>query len=92
MTMNEPHILVLGDRCKPNQVFVIIHGRALEKPTLFKAIDTCFKMFYVLDMEYPWQCSTTWETLQKVVYLLDDKKPPHKTSPAVIALRAALKQ
>jgi hypothetical protein len=55
-----------------------------------KAIDVCFKLFYLLDIHYPWQCATTWEFIQKCFYGLDDnnKKP---TSPAVISLRAALK-
>jgi hypothetical protein len=39
-----------------------------------------------MDTEY-----ITWELIQKIVYQLDDKVS-HKTSPAVIAMRAGLRK
>ena len=89
--MKAPHIFLLGERIKPQQIFVVVNSRALEKPSVFKALDTCFKLFYVMDTEYPWQCAITWELIQKIVYQLDDKVS-HKTSPAVIAMRAGLRK
>ena len=87
---DEPHILVLGDRLHPQQVFVIANGKGLEKPNLLKVVDTCFKMFYVMDVQYLWKCIVTWEFLQKVVYCLEDEAK-RKTTPAVISMRAVLK-
>lgn len=85
----DPHILVLGSLLEPQQVFVIVEGQGLERPNLIKAVDACFKLFYVLDINYPWQSSVTWEFIQKVIYCLDSKAK-QKTSPAVIAMRTAL--
>ena len=35
--------------------------------------DTCFKIFYIMDIRYPWQCTVAWEFLQKVIYSMEDK-------------------
>jgi hypothetical protein len=85
----KPHILVLGERLHPHQVFLVCEGKCLERSNLVEAVDSCFKLFYVLDMEYPWQSNVTWEFFQKVVYCLEDKTP-RKTTSAVISMRATL--
>lgn len=87
-----PYMLVLGSRELPQQCFVIVEGKAMEQSNLVKAIDVCicFKLYYVLDIHYPWQCATTWEFIQKFFYGIDDGDKK-QTSPAVISLRAALK-
>ncbi len=90
--MIDPHILTLGDRLNPSQFFVVTNGKALEKPTLLSAVDSCFKFFYIMDIdiEYPWECHTCWEFLQKSIFKLEGKSS-RKTSPSVIAMRTALK-
>ena len=80
---HDPHILVIG-------VFVVSSGKALERRSMLEAIDTCFKLFYVMDINYPWECKTSWEFIQKALYCLEDKVPG-KTTSAVISMRAALK-
>ena len=75
---------------QPLQTFAVIGGVPQETPNLLKAVDVAFKMFYVLDLEYPWQCSVTWEFIQKVLYGIDSHHKA-KTSPSVIALRTAIK-
>lgn len=85
-----PFILAVGTLDNPSQVFVIVDGQGLEQPNITTAVDVCFKLFYVLDIHYPWECSTTWEFIQKVLFGIDDKGNG-KTSPAIIAMRAYLK-
>ena len=87
----QPFVLILGSLMEPLQCFVIVERKALQQMSLLKALDVCFKLFYVLDINYPWQCATTWEYLQKVVFGLEDHNSHSKTSPAVIAMRTALK-
>ena len=88
---DEPYVLAHGSVNIPHQVFVVSKGKALEKPNLLMAVDTCFKLFYVTDIEYPWQCGITWEFLQKVIFSLEDRCKNKKTSPSVVSMRAALK-
>ena len=79
---DEPYVLAHGSVNIPHQVFVVSKGKALE---------TCFKLFYVTDIEYPWQCGITWEFLQKVIFSLEDRCKNKKTSPSVVSMWAALK-
>ena len=94
-TRPEPFILIIGERKAPHQVFAIVQGKALQQVSLIKAVDVTFKLFYILDIHFPWQCATTWEFFQKVVYGLDavssNSNSSKHTSPAVIALRTALR-
>ena len=73
---DEPHVLAHGSVYNPHQVFVVSKGRALERPNLLTAIDTCFKVFYIMDIEYPWQCGITWEFFQKIIFGLEDRSKP----------------
>jgi hypothetical protein len=88
---DEPHVLAHGSVYNSHQVFVVSKGRALEKPNLLTAIDTCFKVFYIMDIEYPWQCGITWEFFQKIIFGLEDRSKHNKTAPSIISMRAALK-
>ena len=86
-----PFVLAIGNRSNPTQVFVIIEGKGLEQPNLVKAVDVCFKIFYILDINYPWQCFSSWEFIRKVLFTIEDNVKG-KTTPAVVAMRAALKE
>ncbi|XP_063956644.1 uncharacterized protein LOC129255774 [Lytechinus pictus] len=64
----QPFILVIGPLLKPVQIFIIVERRALEQRSLMKAVDTCYKAVYVLDLEYQPQCCGAWEFLQTYIY------------------------
>ncbi|XDV11873.1 hypothetical protein PO909_000675, partial [Leuciscus waleckii] len=63
-----PHVLQLGDKLNCSQAFVIVGGVALEQDSLLQAVDTCFKLFYVLDIEYPKPSAAVWQFLQHTIY------------------------
>ncbi|XP_041833312.1 uncharacterized protein gramd4a isoform X7 [Melanotaenia boesemani] len=65
-----PFILALGDNNQCSQAFVVIGKQALQHSTLLAAVDTCFKLFYIFDINFPKQCAAVWEFLQIVVYKL----------------------
>ena len=74
-----PYILVLGEGEACHQAFVIFAGRALEQRTLLGALDICFKTFYVLDINYPKECSHVWELLQSAIYKMEGATAPAVT-------------
>ena len=80
VTNKQPYTLILGSLMEPLQCFVIVERQVLQQISLLKAVDVCFKLFYDLDINYPWQCSTTWEFFQKVVFGLEDAGGHNKTS------------
>uniref|UniRef100_UPI003AAF1029 uncharacterized protein n=1 Tax=Centroberyx gerrardi TaxID=166262 RepID=UPI003AAF1029 len=78
-----PFILGLGDATQCSQAFTVIGGQALQQNTLLGAMDTCFKSFYILDINFPKQCAPVWEFLQTVVF-----KQPGTESPSTRLLHA----
>lgn len=90
VTNTQPYILVLGSLLEPSQFFVIVERKALQQASLLKAVDACFKAFYVINVNYPWQSKSTWEFFQKVIFGLEDAGGVSKKTPAVIAMRTAL--
>ncbi|XP_071817600.1 uncharacterized protein [Apostichopus japonicus] len=50
----QPFILALGERKSPEQLFVVVEGQTVSCSSLLHAVDVCFKLFYLLDVHYPW--------------------------------------
>ena len=92
VTNKQPYTLILGSLMEPLQCFFIVKRQALQQTSLLKSVDVCYKHLYILDINYPWQCSTTWEFFQNVFFGLEDAGGYNKTSLAVIAMRTALKK
>ncbi|XP_077100006.1 uncharacterized protein LOC143750715 [Siphateles boraxobius] len=67
-TSQDPHILVLGDKENSSQVFIVFNGEAIEKETILQAVDVCFKIFFIYDINYPKPSAPIWEFLQHAVY------------------------
>ncbi|XP_071483685.1 uncharacterized protein [Diadema antillarum] len=86
----EPHVLVFGERKNPEQAFVAVEGDAIPCTSLLKAVDVCFKLTYVLDISYCWQCSHTYTYLQKYVYGLGMGDGPPTSS--VVLLNSFVEQ
>ncbi|KAJ8049921.1 hypothetical protein HOLleu_02887 [Holothuria leucospilota] len=88
----QPFILMLEKRCSPSQVFVIVDGLAIKASTLLKGVDICCKSFYVFDVEYPKECQSTWEFIQKFFFKLGQGKEKSVTSPGVRSLRTFIEK
>ncbi|XP_071823025.1 uncharacterized protein [Apostichopus japonicus] len=68
----QPFTVVLWDlKQKSRQFFVLIVRKALPATSLLKAIDTCFKMHFVFDIEYQPDCEASWQFLQSIIYELN---------------------
>ena len=83
----QPFILAFGDAIHPEQQFVIVERVAIEATSLLAAVDICLKTFYVMDMDYPWQCANTWDFLQKIVYGLGAGKGREGSTADVLSLK-----
>ena len=57
-----------------SQTFVIFERRALPTEMLTKAVDTCFKIFHIFDLEYPAQASAIWNFFDTLVFGLHAAK------------------
>ncbi|PIK33319.1 hypothetical protein BSL78_29864, partial [Apostichopus japonicus] len=88
----QPFVLALGRREQPEQVFCIVERRALPCQGLLQGVDLCFKLFYILDINYPWECQNTWDFLQKAIYNLGKGKGRDKSVPSVTLFKNFLNQ
>lgn len=68
----QPQVLVLRDdqlgRLGRSNAFVIIENLTYPIDSVVKAIDVCFKAFFVFNAEYPKEALDPWTFIQKGVY------------------------
>lgn len=53
----QPCILVVGSLLNPKQIIVYFDDVKYKLFSVFKAIDICFKLFHVFNLEYPYELS-----------------------------------
>lgn len=72
-TVIQPCLLVIGDINNPKQIMVYFDGIKYVINTIIKAIDICFKIFHVFNIEYPIESSNFWLFIQKYYYKIKTK-------------------
>lgn len=70
-TCMQPLIIVVGDHHKITNFFVALDNIKFQFNSYLSALDFCFKIFYVLNLEYPHECSLVWTFVQQ--YFFDIK-------------------
>jgi len=77
----QPYIIVVGPTLAEISSFFVSVDKVLYNVTsAFKAIDTCFKIFHVLNVEYPVASDHIWLLIQRELYKFStkhDKKPSY---------------
>ncbi|XP_060868106.1 uncharacterized protein LOC132943234 isoform X2 [Metopolophium dirhodum] len=69
----QPCILVVGSLLNPKQIIVYFDDVKYKLFSVFKAIDICFKLFHVFNLEYPYESSNVWLFLQNYFYEINTK-------------------
>ena len=69
-TNRASHFMITGEGGNSEHSFVVVEGHATPCVSLPKAVDICFTLTYVLDVNYCWRCSHTFVFLQKYIYCL----------------------
>lgn len=71
----QPYVLVIGEFPQDIQrVFVSFLDHKYCFDSILKAIDVCFKLFYVLNFEYPLECEQVWFIVQQALYDIPQTK------------------
>lgn len=86
----QPYIIVVGPTLAEISSFFVSVDKILYNVTsAFKAIDTCFKMFHVLNIEYPSASNHIWLLIQRELYSFTTK---HDKNPSyILEIISALK-
>lgn len=61
-------ILAIGEKLCPTQTFVIIEKYIIEVNSLLKAVDICFKLMYIFNLEFSPYCRNVWQFLNEIFY------------------------
>jgi len=70
-TLIQPLILICGTLNKPKEIFVLFDCIKFKLFSIPSAIDLCFKIFHIFNLEYPLQSSIVWLFIQKYFYVLN---------------------
>jgi len=69
----QPCILVVGTLIDPKKILVYFDDVKYKLFSTFKAVDICFKIFHVFNLEYPNESSNVWLFLQNYFYEIHTK-------------------
>lgn len=65
----QPYIIVVGPTLSEISSFFVSVDKVLyNTESAFKAIDTCFKIFHVLNIKYPAASNHIWLLIQRELY------------------------
>jgi len=69
----QPCILVVGSLLDPKQIMVFFDNIKYKMFSAVKAIDICFKIFHVFNVEYPIESNDVWLFIQTFFYNIKTK-------------------
>lgn len=65
----QPRIILVGkDFNALESISISVDSHQYQAKSILEAIDHCYKLFYVLNIEYPRECQHTWLLLQKFLF------------------------
>lgn len=83
----QPYIVIAGPLKKISARYVVVDNIVYELQSIIQAVDTCFKIIWALNVEYPSECLPVWQFLQRAIYTFSPKvAPKDKVSPSVLGL------
>lgn len=74
----QPFILLVGTSFSDfKDIYVVVDDTKYKFTSTLKAVDICFKIFQIFNLEYPKQSLKTWILLQKYLYNINTKYDGH---------------
>lgn len=65
----QPFIIIVGPTLRDIENYYVVVDDILYKlNNILQAVDICFKIFMVLDAQYPTECEQIWLFLQQYIY------------------------
>lgn len=73
----QPFLMVVGKHLKNiNKIFVYFDEVKFEFNSVVRAVDVCFKIYHVLNLEYPKPSTTFWTFIENFFYKFKAKSYP----------------
>lgn len=68
----QPYIIVQGDKRNVENVYVIMDKIQYKCESVLKSIDLLFKLFFVLNIKYPFQSKHIWQLIENGIFLIQE--------------------
>ncbi|XP_035700545.1 uncharacterized protein LOC118433073 [Folsomia candida] len=74
----QPFVLCVGNlkNLEIQQAYVMVERHLIFAESLVKAVDICFKIFHVLQLQFPEECSSVWCFFDHTVFRIKEIKSP----------------
>lgn len=69
----QPFIIICGTTFKPKEIIIFFDCIKYKMFSFISAIDICFKIFHIFNLEYPVESYTVWLFIQKYFYDINTK-------------------
>lgn len=66
----QPFIIIIGTSVNPKEIFIFFDCLKYKLFSITSAVDICFKIFHLFNLEYPVQSSIVWLFIQKYFYAI----------------------
>jgi len=73
--------MCVGDLKKLSVVdsYVMVERRLIKAASVVNAVDLCFKVFYVLQLQFPEECFPVWSFFDHSVFKINEAPSPPST-------------
>lgn len=85
----QPLIIAVGLNISDATFYVYYDEIKYKLPSFLTSLDTCFKIFHVLNLKYPCDCTEVWYFVQRYFYCI--KRKEDQISPNILCLINDLK-
>jgi hypothetical protein len=62
---DQPHLIIIGDPLNVAQIYISFYEEKTEIQSLRKAVDLCFKLYFVFNTEFPEESHHNWTFTQR---------------------------
>lgn len=69
----QPFIIIVGSPLHPKEILVYFDSIKYKVFTIIRAIDVCFKIIHLFNLEYPLESCAVWLFIQKFLYNIKTK-------------------
>lgn len=70
---SQPYVLAIGGQySQPRQCFVVVEDNVLACSDLVSAVEKCYKLFQVFDLQYPPQAANIWGFVDSMIFGVKD--------------------
>jgi len=87
---DQPYMVVIGTLSSIQNAYVCYDGEKIPVESLKHAVDICFKLFFVFDVQYPDESNHIWSFIQKRVYGINTKSDVYNRSVSSLLKRLTL--